>query len=376
MSVCLEKPSVTIDDVVDRNEVARQIESGMLKAQVHPLAPLTILNYTQMAPWKPELWNETTDRCRGLIYNHETGELVARPFVKFWNYGDTRHPETMSENFPAEPPLITRKMDGSLGIVYRNPANGLVEVATRGSFTSEQAVWATAWLRTNWTFPQNAMFLSQWTLLVEIVYPANQIVVRYGWSGLTPLAAVNKVTGEEMQYEQLQSLFGNVVERFDKPLSLLRTEDTPNEEGYVVSWSRPGTHPLRVKIKFETYCRLHKLLTQTNAITVWEMLRDGKDVAELTKDVPAEYAEWIGGVITKLNTEHKDIYTESARLMLYGPAGTSDKEERKLFAEWAKAMGRYTPLLFGILDGKDVRPMIWKMIRPHGNDRTFKVAEG
>lgn len=367
---------IKIDDVVDMAEVARQIESGMLKAQVHPSAPLTILNYTQMAPWKPELWNGTTDRCRGMIYNHETRELVARPFVKFWNYEDARHPETMPENFPATPPLITRKMDGSLGIVYRNPANGLVEVATRGSFTSEQAAWATDWLHTHWTFPQNAMFLSNWTLVVEIVYPANQIVVRYDSSGLTPLAAIHKETGEEMQYEHLQALFGNVVERFDKPLSLLRTEDTPNEEGYVVSWARPGTHPLRVKIKFETYCRLHKLLTQTNAITVWEMLRDGKDVAELTKGVPAEYAGWIASVIAKLREEFEEIQNETSKLFEGYGCKDEGPKGRKAFAEWAKMQGHNTPLLFSLLDSKNIAPMIWKMIRPHGNDRTFKVSEG
>ena len=72
-------------DYVDREKLMQQIADGMVKEQVHPSLPLRILNYTPKAQFTPEAWNEVTDKCRGLIFDSQTGEIVARPFSKFWN---------------------------------------------------------------------------------------------------------------------------------------------------------------------------------------------------------------------------------------------------------------------------------------------------
>ena len=106
-------------DYVDREKLIQQIADGMVKEQIHPIYPLSILNYTQKAQYTPELWNEVTDKCRGLVWRPSTGEIVARPFVKFWNYADSRHPETLPENFPASVPTITRKAEAQLLSAYR-----------------------------------------------------------------------------------------------------------------------------------------------------------------------------------------------------------------------------------------------------------------
>ena len=108
----------------------------MVRATPHPGAALTIYNYTKVAQFTPELWNHVTDLCRGLIVDAERN-LVARGFEKFWNLDDARHPETLMANLPTTPPVLTRKMDGSLGIGYA--LAGKWYVATRGSFDSEQA---------------------------------------------------------------------------------------------------------------------------------------------------------------------------------------------------------------------------------------------
>jgi len=168
-----------LDQYLDMKNLDRQIAEGMIVFRQHPTDGLAILNYTAKAQYTPELWTETTDKCRGLIYEVETNEISSRPFVKFWNYADSRHPETDPESFPKSIPTITRKMDGSLGIGYWS--GGKLQIATRGSFESEQAKWATKWIATR----QPPMHMRGFTFLFEIVYPENQIVVRYDWSGLT-----------------------------------------------------------------------------------------------------------------------------------------------------------------------------------------------
>jgi RNA ligase len=357
-------------------ELAAQVEALMVKATPHPSGRLTLYNYTKRAPYSPELWNHVTDKCRGLIVD-EAGEVVARPFEKFWNLNDANHPETLMENLPASAPVLTRKMDGSLGIGYL--FEGKWSVATRGSFTSEQAVWASAWLAANsrCEWPQG------WTPLFEIVYPENQIVVRYGFEGLVLLAMVKIETGEEASYAELVEHGERngvaVVERFDRPLAEAVAEDVRNEEGYVAAWTRPGTTPLRCKIKYSNYVRLHRLLTGTNAVTVWEMLRDHLDVAELTTDVPDEFRAWINAMLERFEGGYKAIEASAREAMAAYSGGRDfkDTEQKKAFALWVlKEQAELAPILFAMSNGKTYDGIIWKMLRPRGDEeKTFRVDE-
>lgn len=356
-------------DLFSESDLAAQIEAKMVKATPHPYAGLTIYNYTQVAQFNPELWNHVTDKCRGLIVDSE-GKVVARGFEKFWNYSDSRHPETLPENFPASRPLLTRKLDGSLGVGYKIANKWFV--ATRGSFTSDQAVWASDWLEKH---VPKFFWPDGYTPLFEIVYPENQIVVKYDFSGLVLLASVRIASGEEAPYSALLRWGAEVdipvVESFDKPVSECITEDDPNEEGYVASWPRSGTTPLRVKIKYETYCRLHKLLTQTSAVGIWEMLRDGKSTAEAFEKVPEEFKQWVLGVETKLLNQYHEI--EHQALTDFAASKFQLLEARKEFAEYAKST-KYPHLVFALKDDKNTAPMIWKMIRPAGN-QPFKTGD-
>ena len=57
---------------------------GLLHKQVHPTLPLTIWNYSPKVQYEG-LWDEITIQCRGLVTDDE-GNIVARPFGKFFNY--------------------------------------------------------------------------------------------------------------------------------------------------------------------------------------------------------------------------------------------------------------------------------------------------
>ena len=70
-------------DLFSESDLRQQFTDGMVKVTAHPTENLQILNYTARAQFTPQLWNNVTDLCRGLIYDAETMELVARPFAKF-----------------------------------------------------------------------------------------------------------------------------------------------------------------------------------------------------------------------------------------------------------------------------------------------------
>src|SRR6202795_4064115 len=271
-----------LKDILNFDLFKRMLDEGYLRSQVHPLYPeLAIFNYTEAAQFD-RLWNDATNVCRGLIVRldgstlTEDAEVVARPFNKFHNLNTEYLPETMEANLPNEAPLVTTKLDGSMGIVYLY--GDQYWVATRGSFDSDQARWATAWYRQH-----AAMFPQGWpadvTPVCEIIYPENRIVVDYDFAGLVLLSIMDNETGRELAradadvWAKVNGL--QIVEKFDKSLAECAAENTSNEEGYVLTYS----NGVKVKVKFAEYVRLHRILTGLNPKTVWEMLSQNQSEA-------------------------------------------------------------------------------------------------
>jgi len=89
---------------------------------------------------------------------------------------------------------VTNKEDGSLGILYPVPSGGYA-VATRGSFASDQALWATAWFR---KYADYGYFNPKYTYLFEILASWNRIVLSYDWEGLVLIGIIDKETGSDV----------------------------------------------------------------------------------------------------------------------------------------------------------------------------------
>jgi RNA ligase len=73
-------------------------DDGLVQKQVHPTLPLTIWNYTPKTQYG-ELynnyifWDDVTLQCRGLVTD-DKGNVVARPFKKFFNTEEKQHTPT------------------------------------------------------------------------------------------------------------------------------------------------------------------------------------------------------------------------------------------------------------------------------------------
>lgn len=323
----------------------KMIDEGYIGKQVCPDRLLTIYNYTAKAQYE-RVWNDETLMCRGLILG-ENNEVVARPFKKFFNL------EEVDGILPEGNFEITQKLDGSLGILYHTETP---RIATRGSFTSEQAVHATKVLNTRYA---HVKFDPSITYLFEIIYPENRIVVNYGEKDdLILLAMIETDTGRDLP---LQEIGIPLVKRYDgiKDFRELTKENKDNEEGYVVKFQ----NGFRVKMKFPEYVRLHKLVTQVNAKVIWEMLRDGKPTKELLEKVPDEFYTWVKNTIGDLMGKKLAIKTECE--MLFRDLG--DRKANAMFYQTTK----YPSILFCMLDGKDYDQHIWKLIKPKA-EKPFK----
>jgi len=362
-----------LKDILNYDLFKRMLDEGYLRSQVHPKYPeLAIFNYTEAAQFD-RVWNDATNKCRGLILRLDNGvldenaEVVARPFNKFHNLNTEYAPETMEANLPAEAPLVTTKLDGSMGVVYLY--DGAWRVATRGSFDSDQARWASAWYEQH-QLVHPASWPADVTPVCEVIYAANRIVVDYDFEGLVLLSMIDNETGAELARADVE-VWANVnglpvVPKFDKTLAECAAENTSNEEGYVLSYS----NGVKVKVKFEEYVRLHRILTGLNPKTVWEMLSQGQSEAidKLLADpkMPATFVAWLMQVSADLQLKFMEIELEAQAVFAARPASSVRKDQALYFMQ-----SPHKAILFQMLDGKSYAETIWDRIKPKVL-RTFK----
>lgn len=397
-----------LSDLLSLHELEEAIAAGHVTRKVHPSLPISILTYSRACQYS-RAWNQATMRCRGLIVDDKTGEIVAWPFPKFFNVSEHELGHDYAPPLPADEPFeIYDKVDGSLGIVFWY--GGRWRVASKGSFISEQAQWAQAWIDDHDT----ALLVPGITYLAEIVYPENRIVVDYHGRRDMVLLAAYDATGREIRLTyagQDWQPIGAVVKTWGhlpmaRLLELTAANQTPDgrpasgmdAEGYVIRYA----NGLRAKAKLAEYVRLHRVLTGITERDIWRMLGmqrfaglDPKQVAKslgcpvaevtavadaptgpldaLLETVPDEFDTWVRTVVADLNERAAslagvihDAYHDIVHL----------GDDRPVFARAAQALENTTvrSAMFHMLDGKPVDLLVWKAIRPTAAD-PFKTDE-
>lgn len=333
-------------------------QRGLISLRPHYLNDdLVVANYTPLMVFK-QPWDEVTLNSRGLIFYKSTGEIAARAFRKFfnWGQGEAAHIDTTG---PIE---VANKEDGSMGVLYLAP-DGEYSISTRGSMASEQALHATELYRSKyagiWTPDEDHTFI------YEIVYPAGRIVIDYnGLDDLILIGAVNKETGRTATRETLLSFGwpGPVAESypFASMEDVFKADQERNREGFVIHFVDADE---RLKVKFEEYLTIHRLLFNLNERRVWEVMAQGLDVDEWLAELPDEFTteakSWRDGIQSRLDdrlARSKDVYEE-----LKARHG----DDRKRFALDLQAMNLQDGLqglVFGRMAGWDESRVVEKAL--------------
>lgn len=362
--------------ILNVSNLQKHIEAGNIARRYHPQYPeLAILNYTEKAAFA-RAWDNETRTCRGLIYNTETLEVLARPFSKFHNFDE---PEAPTIGLDRELYHWANKEDGSLGILYRDPT-GYPRIATRGSFSSEQALRGTEILHASglaWVFDER--ITAGYTPLFEIIYPENRIVLDYG---------------KRVQLIQLGSVrisdgaFFPVPNKEERTLrQLLEDVSRPNAEGWV-AWANQHT---AVKIKQSDYVELHRIVTGLNRKSVWRALKEGEPTFKaLIEQLPDELYAWAETVAKELREEYathirdidgwyistleQDVWAYDVEDFYHAYIATDI--DRKKFALTVKngvngitMPENYKSFMFSLLDGRDIQDRVWDMVEPKGGDK-------
>jgi RNA ligase len=350
---------VKLAELFDLTELERLVAENYITARDHPSLPYKVLNYTPKTQYAQH-WTQETELSRGLCYNTRDGTIIARPFRKFFNWGER---EVV---IPDEPFVAYEKLDGCLGISYVD-ADGLPSLATRGSFSSYQAKRGTQVLRSRYAETLDRILaLGAVTLCFEIILPEYRIVVDYqGREDLVLLAAFDTATGQEIDLDEprIAGLGFPLARRYapttlDEARALIEGPAFEGAEGVVVRFAGG----LRLKLKREEYLRLHRIVTGITPRRIWEMLRDGTPpIDRLFAGTPAPFQTWVRAEIDKIEGQRTEIETASQQafeeIMASGPP------DRKSFALQAQAQP-HRAILFKRYDGLPYDDIVWKQVRP------------
>lgn len=343
------------------------LERGLIEKNPHPKLPIDIWNYSRACQYQGG-WDDITLSMRGTIIDKQ-GNVIASAFKKFFNWEEIKDLNQIPDR--SEYVYVQEKLDGSLGILFHYENEW--RLATKGSFVSEQAKRGLEIIKSKF---QLGSFLTEMTYLCEIIYPENRIVVDYkGKEDIIFIGATSQ--GEELHWTTAKSIFKasgipekNIVKTeqyfsFGEDLyDSLKAKNINNKEGFVLRF-QPGN--FRMKIKFEEYVRLHKLLTSFSNLDIWQSLKEGKDIEkEILDRVPDEFDLWVKNKIKEIRNEFLEIENEAQNLYkTYLESILEAQTTKAEYSKWVQSQKKsLQPILYSIFDGKDYQKIIWRMIRP------------
>lgn len=313
---------------------------------------LTLFSYLPTAAYE-DRWNFFERVSRGLILDNKTGEIVARPFDKFFNWFQGGRKAT------GYFVTITEKIDGSLGILFRQNEKHLI--ATRGAFDSEQAIWATKFLNDNYDL---IGLPNEYTLLFEILYPENRVVINYGdREDLVLLAVRNRFNGDYLPfYSNNYNCVYSVARkygfslpntyRFNNAIEIL--EETgkldANNEGFVVETSTGE----RWKFKGDRYLEVHRLISNLTPKNVLAAMLRG-EIEEYKSIIPDEFIRLFNNICDSFIEKQNERIVSCNEYFHAAPKNT-----RKDFAIWVnKNVPKYLQkYMFLMLDEREIDKVI------------------
>lgn len=364
-------------DLIDKDLLEEMIEKQYINVQTHPELGYKIYSYSKSCSLNG-VWNEATMQCRGLIVDIDNN-IIARPFRKFFNIEEIADKGVIPNELPER---IFEKKDGSLGIMYWDK-DCHPYISTKGSFTSDQAKWATDFMY-NCVLDIDAecelreLLLDfhsdpdedghdildkvRYTLLFEIVYPEDRHVVDYGGEeSITLLAIINNETGDELEPESLEEYF-DVIKSLDVKedwKKIREMYDGSNAEGFVAKFR----NNFRVKLKYEDWFRKNFILHGLSKKRVVEFIinDDFKGFMSMVNTLNEENQIYYKKIYLEIMDKYHEIEYEAFREYR---EFDSDKEA----AEYFKTC-KYRSILFNIRRGKRYSDVIWKMIKEMVKER-------
>ncbi len=304
---------------LDRIEQVLEVVEGRPEFVVAQRSFGTVIDYNFVTPdtfpWPPIGRNAILRECRGIMFD-ENGDILSRPFHKFFNAGE--RPETQFNVISKEMSKVTvyPKMDGSMVRPVRMP-DGRFRLGTRMGLTDVAMKAEQYLIDTNQWDHYRAFFdycyQSQLTPLFEYCAPDNRIVVQYHHPMLVLLNIRNNLNG--VYYGPHHPIANELLRvKVDHHHTLdihwfveSVKEDNSGIEGHVIELSGGNL----IKLKTDWYVTIHR--TRDSIMHEKHIVRailEGT-IDDIIANVPAEDAE----AIQKFQKEFWDGYMDTVKVI-------------------------------------------------------------
>lgn len=318
--------------------------------------------------------------CRGLVFDSTTGDLLSRPYHKFFNIGE--RPELQVDKFDAymsSHHIILEKLDGSMirPIPIPGSDNYDFRLGTKAGVT-DVAMNAEVWVAQH---PNYAKFIryiieDQFTPIFEWCSRKNRIVVDYPEDRLVLTAIRTNRLGSYVPYGSMRSFAEDydidivkvVDSTFNSATELVNAvRQWEGEEGVVVRFDAPRATAWMnkghmVKSKTDPYIILHRskeaISNEKNVIaaTIDDKIDDlipilTESDAKRLRDF--QRAFWLG--VDEVVNEMVDAYLAD---------GVGIEGQREFALHFVSQQNRHWhPFMYGLRKGKDVKAMLIDSIK-------------
>lgn len=371
-------------------EFIKAAEEGRLLR--HDFNNLVGFKYTTNTVYSGD-WDPVTLYARGIVFDKDTGKVLAYPFEKFFNFGelvdDQGYLTTIAHDVIAHQGYdnllrdvntqrfrVMDKLDGSLGIMFWTGKKWLIKTA--GSFESEQALWANNWAVDNIDVTK---LDKNCTYMFEIIYDEDAHPIKYDFEGLVLLGINDNTTLKEKPLTdivhtafELKINHAEILE-FSKFLEVVTyAKKLPNtKEGVVVTFD----NGFKVKIKGDEFLALQRIFHYLSPTVIWENF-DWEN-AESSYDIADQYTEDFIKNIPEELTDMKEVanqisekfFMNLTEVVNYGQQLRADYPVRKdAYEALCKSSCKkelYAAVMIYYTNGKEnskIREALYRTVKP------------
>ena len=305
--------------------------------------------------------------CRGLIFDNETGNLISRPYHKFFNAGERDETQLNKINL-YEPHVVLEKLDGSMirpipikeGFRLGTKA-GVTDVAMNAEvFIASKPHYRTFILN---CFQRNVTPIFEWCSRknrIVVDYPEDQLILtamRYTNNGVYVTYDVMSHYATAWNIPVVKAVDGLAVQNINLFVNQVREWD--DGEGIVLRFDNGRM----IKVKADDYVLRHKskdsINREKNVIQV--LLDDAVD--DLIPLLIPEDAERVRSFEKAFWLSVDDVAAEMADLFNAGNLMYPDKKDFAVEFVQTKILPIHAPIMYGMKSGKGSKEVIVGMIR-------------
>jgi RNA ligase len=303
--------------------------------------------------------------CRGMIFNQD-GELISRPYAKFFNIGEKEETQLNKVNL-YESHIVLEKLDGSM--IRPIPTAEGFNLATKAGVT-EISQQAEVFISDKPHYAKfiHSMFDGKLTPIFEWVSRKNRIVVDYENDNLILTAIRNTEMGHYLPYFNMldlaehwnipvvQAVDGLAVQNIE--LFVKQIREWEDSEGVVVRFDSGHM----VKVKSADYVLRHKTKDAINQEknVLQCLLNDSVD--DLVPLLTPEDADRLKRFQNAFHASLDEVALEMAELFVKGNKMYPEKKDFAVEFVQKKVEPIYAPIMYSMKAGKGSKEVLIEMI--------------